>query len=73
MHDGSTVVSAAKRIEFASNTGQNRLAIFVTEQRWQGYITAVEENIFSAIIYDVSSNETDEIEEVVLIAKKSRC
>jgi hypothetical protein len=37
---------------------------FVTEQRWQGYVTDVSEGTFSAIVFDVS--DADEIETVEL-------
>jgi hypothetical protein len=44
--------------------GGNRLIGFITEQRWQGYVTAVQDHTFLAIVHDESPDYSDEIEEV---------
>jgi len=42
----------------------NRLIGFVTEQRWQGYVTAVQDQTFQGVVYDTSPEYSNEIEEV---------
>ena len=42
----------------------NRLIGFVTEQRWQGYVTAIDGDKFRAIVYDTSPEYHGEVEEV---------
>lgn len=44
----------------------SRLIGFVTEQRWQGYVTSVEGDKFFAVVYDTSPEYKDEVEEVEL-------
>jgi hypothetical protein len=39
---------------------------FVTEQRWQGYVTDVQDSTFQAVVYDATDKADDEIEEVEL-------
>lgn len=53
-------------LRLIAKPGRNRLAGFITEQRWQGYVTSVSEQTFTAIVYDVSTADNDEIEEVEL-------
>jgi hypothetical protein len=43
---------------------RNRLIGFVTEQRWQGYVTAVQDQTFRGIVYDTLPEYSNEIEEV---------
>jgi hypothetical protein len=49
----------------ATSTGR-RLSGFVTEQRWQGYVTHVSDHTFKAIVYDLTGADQEEIEEVEL-------
>jgi hypothetical protein len=51
-------------IRFAAPRAKHRLMGFVTEQRWQGYVTNVEGEKFHAQVYDTSPEYKDEIEEV---------
>jgi hypothetical protein len=61
--DGDYAPPALHRgLIFRTSPASDRLARFVTEQRWQGYVTGVSEKTFSAIVFDMS--EADEIETV---------
>jgi len=42
----------------------NLMIGFVTEQRWQGYVTAIEGDKFHVVVYDTSLEYEDEVEEV---------
>jgi hypothetical protein len=42
----------------------NRMIGFVIEQRWHGYVTAIEGDKFHAVVYDTSPEYKDEVEEV---------
>lgn len=60
----STLPARSRGIRLVAGPIRNRLATFVTEQRWHGYVTDVTEQTFKAIVYDVSAADGEEIEEV---------
>jgi hypothetical protein len=53
-------------IRLAPPSSQSHLIGFVTEQRWQGYVTSVEGDKFFAVVYDTSPEHRDEVEDVEL-------
>jgi len=60
----SVQTAAPRGMKLFARPTRNRLATFVTEQRWQGYVTDVSEQAFKANVYDVTNSDGDEFEEV---------
>jgi hypothetical protein len=50
-------------IRLTTPPADNRMIGFVTEQRWQGYVTAIDGDKFHAVVYDTSPEYKDEVEE----------
>jgi hypothetical protein len=56
--------SNPRGLKLVARQPQNRLAGFVVEQRWQGYVVSMTEDKFFAKVYDTSPEAEDEIEQV---------
>lgn len=56
--------TAGRGIVLRTRFRWDRLAMFVTERRWQGYVTDVTPDTFHAVIFDTSPDSEDETETV---------
>jgi hypothetical protein len=51
--------TSPRGIHFTTPTFQSNLISFITEQRWQGYVTGTQGDKFQAIVYDTFDDEED--------------
>jgi len=54
--------TSPRGIRFSTPTFQGNLISFITEQRWQGYVTETQGDKFQARVYDTSDDDVEEAE-----------
>ena len=60
--DAPPPFSRPRGVRFASGVKRDHLIGFAVEQRWQGYVVNVEDNVFHAALYDTQSGEVESVE-----------